>query len=212
MRRPIFVASLLAVILVVTQMAAAGYFDQVADFFPLVSIAKKVMPPEVPLGASFDVEVTLANIGQGPAYDVVLRDLLVNGTTIEREVDVLAAGESVKVRYTVVPTALGMYQVGVTHATYNMEQGNADTQARAISNLIREETAYFAGEHVDDNSFRGAVTVLTPEQYARRHRGRVFEIVLYVFLGAIPALFPYIFYRVKRSEEDVLLRRAKYMK
>lgn len=190
--------------------SAATEYD-FADPFPLISVSKKLSEIEVGLGSSVEVEVTVLNMGEGPAYDVEVQDLLANGTMQNRHIHVLGPKESSTLRYTVLPTALGRYEVGVAHVTYNLELGNANTQAKSLSNMVGEEQAYF-NQETDDVNFRGGVAVLTPQQYARRHRSRYLEVASYIFLGAIPALFPYIFFRTKRAEEEVLLRRSKYIK
>eukprot|EP00796_Vickermania_ingenoplastis_P006064 gene6064-4363_t len=198
--------SSLALVLVVCltlhccSVSAQSYTD--ADPFPLISVVKKVSEPEIALGTSFDVEVTVTNMGQSPAFDIAIKDLLVNGTEKNKLLPSLGPKESTTLRYTVLPTALGEYDVGVTHVTYNLEMGNANTKATAISNLIREEEAYYFTDGPDDQRMRGKVDVLTPERYARLHRGRHLQIIVYLFLSLMPSLVPYIFFRMKRTEED----------
>lgn len=53
------------------------------------------------------------------------------------------------------------------------------------------------------------VSVLTRDRYDRLHARFIREFIAYTFLGVIPALFPYMLYRVKQTEVEALLRRAK---
>ncbi|EPY29270.1 hypothetical protein AGDE_06688 [Angomonas deanei] len=82
-----------------------------------------------------------------------------------------------------------------------------------MSNFIREGEAHFLSEGVDDESFRGVVSVLTRERYDRLHAKYVKEIISYIFLGLVPAFFPYALYSMNvRAEADVLVRKTKKTK
>lgn len=179
---------------------------------PLVFVSKTTSSGDIVLGGSVDIIVTVHNYGQGPAFDVVVTDELEDGTKQERRFDSIPYAGSETMRYTVTPKALGPYPVGAATVTYNLEQGNPETEQTAHSSVIREDTAYYRGENHDDISFRGTVSVLTRERYDRLHARFIKETVAYLFLGVLPAVFPYVFYRGKQSQVELLLHRAKRAK
>lgn len=190
---------------------ADASFDSTEDF-PFLALSKKAIPPIIKLGSSATIELTLINLGNLPAYDIVLVDRLINGSEVRKSFETLSGHESISMTYTVVPEQLGDYSVSTAFGQYNMEEGNEATKMVVSSNVIREETSYYRGEGVDDTKHRGNITVLTATEYRNLHAGHLLNTVCYVFMGIIPALFPYVFFRVKRAEEDVLLKRAKYTK
>lgn len=185
---------------------------QSQDDFPLLALSKKANPPIISLGSGSDIEVKVINMGLQPAYDIELVDRLRNGTEIRKTVDVLAGMESYSMIYTVVPEELGDYDTGTAIGEYNMEQGNDATRIIASSNWIREETSFYMGEGKDDTRFRGNLTVVSAREYRELHAGWLLNAICYAFMGVIPALFPYVFFRMKRTEEDVFLKRAKSTK
>ncbi|KAK7195356.1 Translocon-associated protein beta TRAPB/CARDB [Novymonas esmeraldas] len=176
---------------------------------PVLFVSKTTSSDDIVLGSSVEIVVTVTNYGQSPAFDVQVTDLLEDGSQQTKSVASIPYGASETLRYTVTPRSLGNYPVAVAEVTYNVEQGNAATSRKALSNLIREGEAYYRGEGVDDESFRGVLSVLTRDRYDRLHARYIKESTAYIFLGAIPALFPYVLYRVKQSEVDALLRRSK---
>ncbi|EPY27902.1 translocon-associated protein subunit beta [Strigomonas culicis] len=182
---------------------------QVESTDPLLLVSKRTSSDDIVLGAEVEVVVEVRNLGQSPAFDVVLEELLVDGTEKKEEAEMLAPSAAIELRYTVVPTTLGRYKVGVAHVTYNVEQGNAATQRRAVSNVIHEEKAFYRGEAADDMSVRGVVSVLTEEEYGHVHASYVKETIAYVFLGVTPAFFPYVLYSMKRTQVGQLLRQSK---
>lgn len=206
---------LVTVALVAMVLAATVSMAQVpaeADTAPLLFVSKTTSSDDIVLGSSVEIIVTVSNYGQSPAFDVVITDLLEDGEEKTMKVDSIPYGASETLRYYVTPKALGNYPVGVAHVTYNTEQGNEETQLRAVSNIIREADAHYRGEEVDDETFRGVVSVLTRERYDRLHARYIKEVIAYVFLGAISSLFPYVLYRQTQSRIDVLLRQAKRAK
>lgn len=180
--------------------------------FPLLAVSKKSIPSIVSLGSSSTIEVTILNMGEQPAYDVELVDRLINGTEVREFVSVLSGKESYTTSYTVLPTMLGNYPVGRGFAVYNIEQGNPHTRVVSTSNWIGEGTDFYRGDGKPEDSNRGNITVLTTKQYNEYHSGWLLTILCYMLMGVIPAFFPYVFFRMKRAEEDVLLKRAKSMK
>lgn len=197
-------------------LVATTCFAQVAEEtemnpHPMLFVSKTTSSDDIILGSSVEVVVTVTNRGQSPAFDVVVTDQLEEGAKT-LSIASLPFGASETLRYTVTPRALGNYPISVSRVTYNTEQGNAATTHTALSNFIREGEAYYYGEGVDDESFRGVLSVLTRDRYERLHARYIKESTAYIFLGAIPALFPYVLYRVKQSEVDALLRRTKASK
>lgn len=175
---------------------------------PLIFVSKTTSSDDVALGSSVEVVVTVHNFGQSPAYDLVITDILENGTQRKKHVDSLPYGASATMRYSVTPKALGSYAVNVAVVTYNLERGNAHTSRTSASNILREGSAYYRAD-VEDTKFRGTVTVLTRDHYDRLHARYVKEAIAYIFLGAMPVFFPYLLFRVKQSQVDALLRRTK---
>lgn len=197
-------------------LVATACFAQVAEEaeinpHPVLFVSKTTSSDDIILGNSVEVVVTVTNLGQSPAFDVEVTDQLEDGVKT-LSIASLPYGASETLRYTVTPRALGNYPVAVARVTYNVEQGNAATTHTAFSNFIREGEAYYYGEGVDDESFRGVISVLTRDRYERLHARYIKESTAYIFLGAIPTLFPYVLYRVKQSEVDALLRRTKVTK
>ncbi|KAG5498817.1 hypothetical protein JKF63_03106 [Porcisia hertigi] len=201
--------SLCIVALVATTCFAEVVDETEMNTHPLLFVSKTTSSDDIVLGSSVEVVVTVTNYGQSPAFDVKVSDLLEDGSLQSKSIASLPYGASETLRYTVTPSALGNYAVSVAEVSYNIEQGNPATSLKAFSNLIREGEAYFQGEGVDDESFRGVISVLTRDRYDRLHARYIKESTAYIFLGAIPALFPYVLYRVKQSEVDALLRRSK---
>lgn len=213
MNRIAFLAVVFAIFFLYTfNFASADISYDSTEDYPFLALSKKAIPPIIKLGSSATIEVTLTNLGNLPAYDIVLIDHLINGSEVEKSFETLSGHESISMTYTVVPEQLGDYAVSIGFARYNMEEGNEATKMVVSSNLIREETSYYRGEGVDDSIHRGNITVLTAAEYRNLHAGHLLNTVCYVFMGIIPALFPYVFFRVKRAEEEVLLKRAKYAK
>ncbi|KAG5472917.1 hypothetical protein LSCM4_02242 [Leishmania orientalis] len=201
--------SLCLAILVATACFAQLVEEAEMNPHPLLFVSKTTSSDDIVLGTSVEVVVTVTNYGQSPAFDVQVSDLLEDGSLQSKSIASIPYGVSETLRYTVTPGALGNYAVSVAEVTYNVEQGNAETSRKAFSNMIREGEAYYYGEGVDDESFRGVVSVLTRDRYDRLHARYIKESIAYIFLGAIPALFPYVLYRVKQSEVDTLLRHRK---
>lgn len=203
--------SLCLVVLVATTCLAQVAEEAEMNPHPVLFVSKTTSSDDIILGSSVEVVVTVTNLGQSPAFDVEVTDQLEEGTKT-LSIASLPYGASETLRYTVTPRTLGNYPVAVARATYNVEQGNAATSHTALSNFIREGEAYYYGEGVDDESFRGVISVLTRDRYERLHARYFKESTAYIFLCAIPALFPYVLYRVKQSEVDALLRRTKNAK
>lgn len=176
---------------------------------PLLFVSKRTSSDSIVLGASVEIIVEVSNYGQNPAFDVKIIDTLDDGTTKTATFDVLPYGAMETLRYHVTPTALGSYPVGIARVTYTTEKGDESTMVTATSNVIREGSAYFHSEEVDDETFRGAVSVLTKDRYNRLHASHVKEAVAYFFLGLVPAMVPFAFYRVSQSKVDELLRQAR---
>lgn len=214
---PAMAALKVLLLLCLATLVATTCFAQVAQEaeinpHPLLFVSKTTSNDDIVLGSSVEVVVTVTNYGQSPAFDVQISDLLDDGSLQSKSIAYLPYSASETLRYTVTPTALGNYAVSVAEVTYNVEQGNPATSRKALSNLIREGEAYYYGEGVDDESFRGVISVLTRDRYDRLHARYIKESTAYIFLGAIPALFPYVLYRVKQSEVDALLRQRKASK
>ncbi|CAM40463.1 conserved hypothetical protein [Leishmania braziliensis MHOM/BR/75/M2904] len=203
------VLSLCLVALVATTCCSQVTQDVEMNPHPLVFVSKTTSSDDIVLGTSLEVSVTVTNYGQSPAFDVQISDHLEDGSLQSKFIASLPYGASETLRYTVTPSALGNYAVSVAEVTYNVEQGNAATSRKALSNMIRESEAYYYGDGVDDESFRGFISVFTRDRYERLHARYIKESTAYLFLGAIPALFPYVLYRVKQSEVDSLLRQRK---
>lgn len=180
-----------------------------ANLSPLLFVSKTISSDDIVLGSSVTVTVTVTNYGQSPAFDVEVLDLLEDGKEEKQSIASLAYGASMVLRYRVTPRVLGNYPVSVAQVTYHEEKGKSSTQRLAFSNMVREGDAFYGGDGVDDESFRGVISVLTRDRYDRLHARYIKETTAYLFLGAIPALFPYVLYRVKRSEVDAVLRRGK---
>lgn len=206
------VLSLCLVALVATACVAQVAQEAEMNPQPLLFVSKTTSSDDIVLGSSVEIVVSVTNYGQSPAFEVQVSDLLGDGTLKSLSIASLPYGASETLRYTVTPRALGNYPVSVAEVTYNLEQGNPATSRKALSNLIREGEAYYFGDSVDDESFRGVISVLTRDRYDRLHARYIKESTAYIFLGAIPALFPYVLYRVKQSEVDALLRRGKVSK
>ncbi|KPI87022.1 hypothetical protein ABL78_3887 [Leptomonas seymouri] len=205
------VFSLCLIALVATTCFAQVVEEAEMNPHPLLFVSKTTSSDDIILGSSVEVVVTVTNLGQSPAFDVEVMDQLEEGVKT-LSIASLPYGASETLRYTVTPRALGNYPVAIAQVTYNVEQGNAATARTALSNFIREGEAYYYGDGVDDESFRGVISVLTRERYERLRARYVKESTAYIFLGVIPALFPYVLYRVKQSEVDALLRRSKASK
>lgn len=163
------------------------------------------------MGSEFEITIQITNFGNAPAYSVMLTDFMGELSQVYRGFPIIEPGETVVTSIPLTGKEEMRIEVPAAHVTYFVEDGNNETQVVATSNFINEGSAYYY-EGTDDLSARGVVMVLPPGEYARLHRGKSLEIVCYAVLGAIPALFPYIFFRIKRSEEEVLLKRTKFMK
>ncbi|CAD2217943.1 translocon-associated protein subunit beta [Angomonas deanei] len=201
----------LVIALALTVTLAQSSVETITD--PFLIVSKHTSSDDIVLGTSFDVVVEVTNQGQSPAYEVEVVDVLEDGTKKTIRAEVLPFGKPVVLRYTVTPKVLGNYLVGVTRVTYNTVQGDSSSQRVAMSNFIREGEAHFLSEGVDDESFRGVVSVLTRERYDRLHAKYVKEIISYIFLGLVPAFFPYALYSMNvRAEADVLVRKTKKTK
>ncbi|CCW68161.1 unnamed protein product [Phytomonas sp. Hart1] len=183
--------------------------NSVQNIDPLLFVSKTTSSDDLALGSSVEIVTTVYNYGQSPAFDVVITDMLENGTAKEKKVDSIPYNGSETLRYHVQPSKLGSYLVGLTVVQYNLEQGYNMTSQTTYSNLIREGDAYFRGEDIDDESFRGKLSVLTRERYDRLHARFIKETTAYLFLGCIPTLFPYVLYHVKQSMINEILRRSK---
>ncbi|KEG14431.1 translocon-associated protein subunit beta [Trypanosoma grayi] len=182
-----------------------------SDTLPFLFVSKSVSDDYVVVGNTVEFTVTVYNYGQSPAADVTITDVLVDGTTRTKRVDMLSFGESAVLKYTVTPKDLGNYAATVAEVTYALEKGKPATE-KAYSNVIREGDAYFLGESYDDESFRGVVSVVTRERYDRLHKRYLREVVAYAFLCIIPALFPLVVYRAEQNQVDLLIRRSKLTK
>ncbi|ESL09543.1 hypothetical protein TRSC58_02734 [Trypanosoma rangeli SC58] len=182
-----------------------------SDALPFLFVSKSVSDDYVVADSSVEVTVSVHNYGQSPAVNVTITDLLLDGTTRTKRVDILSFGETAVLKYTVTPKDLGNYPVGVAEVTYALQKGMPATH-KAYSNVIREGNAYFLGENYDDESFRGVVSVVTRERYDRLHKRYAREIVAYSILCVIPALFPFFVYRAEQSQVDLLIRRSKLAK
>ncbi|KAG8343731.1 putative Translocon associated protein beta (TRAPB) CARDB Domain of unknown function DUF11 [Trypanosoma vivax] len=182
-----------------------------ADSQPLLIVSKTISNDFVVVGDTVEFTVTVYNYGQSPAHDVTVTDLLADGTVRTKEVGMLSYGESAELKYTLTLKDLGNYPVGVSEVTYALEKGG-EKVGRAYSNVVREGTAYYYGEHYDDESFRGVVSVLTRERYDRLYKRYVRESIAYAFLCVIPALFPFVVYRMEQNQMDLLIRRSKASK
>ncbi|EKF37733.1 hypothetical protein MOQ_002063 [Trypanosoma cruzi marinkellei] len=198
------------VVLALFAFMAVGSLAQL-DTMPFLFVSKSVSDEYVVAGNNVEFTVTVYNYGQSPAMDVTITDILVDGTTRTKRVDMLSFGENAVLKYTVTPKELGNYVVGVAEVTYALEKGKPATQ-RAYSNVIRESNAHFLGEKYDDESFRGVVSVVTRERYDRLHKRYVREIVAYSILCIIPALFPFFVYRAEQNQVELLIRRSKLTK
>ncbi|CCW61535.1 unnamed protein product [Phytomonas sp. EM1] len=176
---------------------------------PFIFVSKTTSCNDLALGSSVEIVTTVYNYGQSPAFDVVITDMLENGTIKEKRVDSIPYNGSETLRYHIQPSKLGEYPVGLATVRYNLEQGDNTTSQTALSNLIREGDAYYMGEDVDDESFRGRLSVLTRERYDRLHARFIKETTAYIFLGCIPTIFPYVLYHVKQSMIVEILRRSK---
>lgn len=204
---------LLALVAVVACVATVGSAQAPSDVqAPLLFVSKTTSSGDLIIGASVEITVAVTNYGQSPAFDVVVSDEVEGGKKQDRTFASIPYGATEVIRYTVTPKAVGQFPVGVATVTYNLEQGDAATARTAQSSIIREETAYYRGEDKDDVSFRGSVSVLTRERYDRLHATHIKETIAYVFLGLLPAAFPYLLYRTKQTQVDELLKPAKSAK
>lgn len=180
--------------------------DVVAD--PLLAVSKTVSSKDIVLGSKVDVRVTVTNIGQNTAYNVVAHDMQLDATERVEKVDSLSFGESFSFHYVVKPSALGAYPISLSRVTYNLEPGNNATAHTAYSNAIREEESFF-GTNQEDEALRGSIGVYTREQYDRVHARYFREVVAYLFLGLVLSLTPFVLYRMKKSEMYAIQRRSR---
>lgn len=201
-----WIAVVFAVFVLVTASSVAQ-----TDTSPFLFVSKSVSDDYVVAGNSVEFTVTVYNYGQSPAVDVVITDLLADGTTRTKRVDMLSFGESAVLKYSVTPQNMGNYAVGVAEVTYALQTGSSATR-KAYSNVIREGNAYFMGENFDDESFRGVVSVVTRERYDRLHKRYIREFIAYICLCLFPVIFSFIVYRVEQNKVDLLIRRSKLAK
>ncbi|CCD12161.1 unnamed protein product [Trypanosoma congolense IL3000] len=200
----------IAAIAMILATTAVGSLAQ-TDSQPLLFVSKTVSDEYVVVGDSVEFTVTVYNFGRGPATNVTITDLLSDGSVRKKHVDVLSYGESVGLKYSVTPKALGSYPVAVTEVLYDTGK-EGERNGKAYSNILREGTAHFYGETYDDESFRGVVSVVTRERYDRLYRRYIRESAVYAFLCLIPILLPLIVYRMEQNQVDLLIRRSKSFK
>lgn len=206
-----FAVVLAALGVVVLSVFSNAQSNLEVDMFlqPLLFVSKTLSSVDVKVGERVEATVTVSNYGQSPAFDVIVKDISGNNTMHTLTEETLPYGASITLRYEFTATTLGKYPINVAHVTYNLVKGDASSSQNSYSNMIREKDAYYRGSEVDDESLRGMISVLTRDQYARLHAHFYKEYVALIFLGCVPILFPYILLRVKQSQVDALLRRAK---
>lgn len=205
----LFIVLCCAILLV--SSSCAQVFTE-SNNLPFLFVSKTASAINVPLGSGFEVSVTITNFGDSDAYDVQVIDLLKNGTELTRNVHALETKGTLSYNYTVVPTELGHYEVGITHVNYNLESGNAGTQATALSNMVHDGSDYYIEGGAADIVNRGRVTVLSSNEYKSATRSEYFSVACFVGGVLLYILVPYLCFRSMCASEEVLLKRTKYMK
>jgi hypothetical protein len=177
---------------------------------PFLVVTKTVSEYYVVQGNSFQVNMKVANYGDAPAYDLVLENKDLEGKV--EKIEQLDPDHVYSLNYSVTTAQVGDLPIQRALVTYALQAGDA-TVFKAWSNTIREEEAYYQGEDKPDAvTNRGTVSIVTSEQYDRRHTKYIKETIGYLFIGAISVFFPFFMYRTKQNQVDQLIRPVKKTK
>jgi len=174
---------------------------------PLLAVEKTVKDYYVVKGDSIAVSLVITNYGASPAFNLQISD---GDRTGVLNVDVLAPGANWTTNYTIPTSTIGDIPLPRAKVQYQTSPDDK-AQLQAASNELREEEAY----HVDRRRsstpelLRGVVSVVTRERYDRMHTKYIKESIAYLVIGAVSVLFPFLVYRTKQNQVDLLIRQRK---
>lgn len=171
-------------------MLLAGAACVLADESKGASLAvfKVLGSDDVVVGMNLSVSVSVYNLGDSAAFNVVLDDTkwtnVGEAKGVANEWDTIAPGDVKTVEYVVVPQEAGVMGSEPARVTFKDDSSSEQVKA-AFSNHVYDTTSVGAAD---------GVVVLTEAEYEKKASKRVKEWFTFVLLLFIPLGMPFFFY------------------